>query len=156
MSRPSQIYNLIIKVLDKYESILPEYFFKYTKEEANGYTVLKADFDYGAWVLSFGLAVADILKEEAVDLQDVMDLVDRITTSYLPSKLEMHYELKIDNKGCFAGYSFDLDVQGKATETLEWSNNSGTYVDTTSVNYSATASIKVDFRAADTPKANLN
>ena len=68
----------------------------------------------------------------------------------------MSYVLKIDNRGCFAGYTFDLNVEGLATETMEWTNNSGTYVDTTKVKYSGSASVAVNFRASDTPKANLN
>ena len=145
-------YSLVVKVFDKHESILPEYFFKANKTQENGYTLLKGEFDYTSWVVAFGIAVADILKEETVELQDVMDLVDKFATSYLPSKFEMSYVLKVDNAGCFAGYSFDINVQGNATEEIEWSNNMGNYVDTTKVAYNGSAHFEFNFRASDTPK----
>ena len=144
-------YNLIVKVFEKHESILPEYFFIAKKTEEKGYTLLKGEFDYASWVVAFGVAVADILKEEVDDLESVLDLVERFTTSYLPSTFDMSYVLKVDNNGCFAGYTYDMRVQGNATEEVEWSNNSGSFVDTTKVNYTGSAHFELNFRAGNTP-----
>jgi hypothetical protein len=48
--------------------------------------------------------------------------------------------------------SFDINVQGNATEEIEWSNNTGNYVDTTKVAYNGSAHFEFNFRASDTPK----
>lgn len=148
-----QSYALIVKVLDKQESILPEYFFTYTKESNDAGTILHGVFNYELWKLALQAAVVEIAAEEVENLEDLMDDIEELTTLYMPTKFVWEYDLAVDTNGVISGYQLHLDVEGTYKAENEWIYGETTYVDTQEFIYKASTTIKFDFRVANTPKA---
>lgn len=149
-------YDLIVKVLDKYEAILPEYFFNFSKEEVNGSTVLHGEFNYNLWKLSLQAAVVEVAAEKVENLEELMADIEEMTTLYMPTKFVWTYDLTVDANGVISAYKLHLDVEGTYKLEEEWSYGDTTYVDTNEITYKANANLSFNFRVASTPKNSAN
>ena len=146
-------YALIIKVLDKQEAILPEYYFNYTKEQSASGAVLHAAFNYDLWKLAFQTAIVEIAAEEVENLEELMDDIEEMASLYMPTKFDWEYDLASDSNGVFAGYNLLLDVEGVYKSEQKWSYGDQEYFDTTEITYEVYAQMSFNFKASGAPIA---